>query len=656
MNTRKQANAERREDRRRAREKLAELRRQLRDARARRKQALFDAKERCRADRLAARERARALRARVLEELRETVRAERAAARETCTARLRDARAIQDDVGRSRATLAAERQFQRDLRAGERADRERRRQAPPSTCLGCRAETDDDVLANVSSDLAALYDRVKRKIKPAAGTSRTEVFLKWAEAHPEAVLAATAHPADVAVRELEADVASTARRLNPYAERKAARIERMKARAARLEMAAEGAQASAKAVADRIPMGQPILVGHHSERRHRRDIDRIQGGFTKAAELHREAETLRRRADHVQTSSAVSSDDPDAIAKLRAKVEDLDRDRTRMVAANTAVRSKAPREALAKLGFSETMIERALTPDFAGRLGFPGYALRNVASEAARVRKRIAELEARATRPAPTPLLLPGVRVEEADNRVRIVFDAKPDDAVRSALKSAGFRWSPTVGAWQRHASNAAWYEAKRIVGEGAPRSTDVLSGRAANQNALTAGGLNPDELARLRAIDERPKSPVKGEGLDTTQIAARIRDDINEAVRSGALPKAKYSVRTDKYSMGSSITVVASNLSFEVLNPDAFVVERGANWMTFDRAHYHSRFTPEAEALEQKLNAIVDAYHWDRSDSMTDYYNERFARHVEVKENEGALKRVELAKIAAARAAEERV
>jgi hypothetical protein len=593
----------------------------------RRKQALLDAKERCRADRLAARERARALRVRVLEELRETLRSERAAARETCTARLRDARAIQDDVGRSRATLAAERQFQKDLRAGERADRARRRQAPPSTCLGCQLETDDDVLANVSSDLAALYDRVKRTIKPAAGTSRTEAFLKWAEAHPDAVLAATAHPADAAVRELEADVASTSRRLNPYEARKAARIERTKARAARLERASESAHASAKAVADRIPMGQPILVGHHSERRHRRDIDRIQGGFTKAAELHREAETLRRRAEHAESSVAVSSDDPDAIAKLRAKVADLDRDRARMVAANKAVRSTAPREALSALGFSDTMIDRALTPDFAGRLGFPDYALRNAASEAARVRKRIADLEARATRPAPESIVLPGVRVEEAENRVRILFDAKPDDTVRTALKRAGFRWSPSVGAWQRHASNGAWYEAKRIVGDGV-----------------------------AQPVEELPTPTVKGEGLNTTQLAARIRDDIKEAVRSGILPKAKYSVRTAKYSMGSSVTVVASNLPFEVLNPEAFVVERGANWMTFDRAHHRSRFTPEAEALEQKLNAIVDAYHWNRSDSSTDYYNERFARHVEVKENEGAWKRVELAKIAAARAAEERV
>ena len=100
---------------------------------------------------------------------------------------------------------------------------------------------------------------------------------------------------------------------------------------------------------------------------------------------------------------------------------------------------------------------------------FPSYALRNAAGEAARLRKRIAELEARATRPTAPAIELAGARIEEAENRVRIVFDAKPDETVRSALKSAGFRWSPTSGAWQRHASNAAWYEAKRILHADAP-------------------------------------------------------------------------------------------------------------------------------------------------------------------------------------------
>jgi hypothetical protein len=36
-----------------------------------------------------------------------------------------------------------------------------------------------------------------------------------------------------------------------------------------------------------------------------------------------------------------------------------------------------------------------------------------------------------------------------------------PAEAIRRELKSNGFRWSPTLGAWQRHRSNRATYLAK---------------------------------------------------------------------------------------------------------------------------------------------------------------------------------------------------
>src|SRR5258707_866849 len=63
---------------------------------------------------------------------------------------------------------------------------------------------------------------------------------------------------------------------NPYEAKRAARIERMRARAKRLAHGAEAARDSARAIGAMIPFGQPILVGHHSERRHRRDLERIR--------------------------------------------------------------------------------------------------------------------------------------------------------------------------------------------------------------------------------------------------------------------------------------------------------------------------------------------------------------------------------------------
>ncbi len=251
---------------------------------------------------------------------------------------------------------------------------------------------------------------------------------------------------------------------NPYEAKKAARVERMHKRAERLRGASETARRSVRQIEEMIPLGQPILVGHHSERRHRRDLERMQSGFRKSVELQRRADELERRAKSAQKNRAISSDDPEAVDKLRAKLADLERGRARMVAANKVARGTRPHEDLARLGFSERMIERIMTPDFMGRIAFPKYALANAAQEASRVRKRIEEIEARGTRPAPAPVTIGGARVEESDNRVRIFFDAKPPAELRSELKRSGFRWSPAAGAWQRHASSAAWHAAETAL------------------------------------------------------------------------------------------------------------------------------------------------------------------------------------------------
>ena len=58
-----------------------------------------------------------------------------------------------------------------------------------------------------------------------------------------------------------------------------------------------------------------------------------------------------------------------------------------------------------------------------------------------------------------------GGRVEanKEDNRLQIIFDDKPDEKTRAALKSNGFRWAPSVGAWQRQLNDNAIYAAGRL-------------------------------------------------------------------------------------------------------------------------------------------------------------------------------------------------
>jgi hypothetical protein len=52
-------------------------------------------------------------------------------------------------------------------------------------------------------------------------------------------------------------------------------------------------------------------------------------------------------------------------------------------------------------------------------------------------------------------------------DRVQIVFAAKPSVAMIGMLKSEGWNWSRTQGAWQRKLTEAARESAKRITGIG---------------------------------------------------------------------------------------------------------------------------------------------------------------------------------------------
>lgn len=80
-------------------------------------------------------------------------------------------------------------------------------------------------------------------------------------------------------------------------------FERQEARAERFtgysdKRAAESEQAleQVDALASSIPMGQPILVGHHSERRARRDQQKIENGMQRAEMLFERAEYWEDRA------------------------------------------------------------------------------------------------------------------------------------------------------------------------------------------------------------------------------------------------------------------------------------------------------------------------------------------------------------------------
>jgi hypothetical protein len=249
---------------------------------------------------------------------------------------------------------------------------------------------------------------------------------------------------------------------NPYEQKQAARKERLEDLAERLKEQSNTAYDNARQMASVIPFGQPILVGHHSEGRDRRYRARISGQYDKAAELAAKARYYEERAASVGTGG-ISSDDPEAVDKLRAELAKLEAAQEKMKQANTLVR-KNDRIGLASLGFSETRISQLFTPDFCGRIGFPDYALTNNGANIKRIRKRIEELQSAPTDTTERQEGEVTIREDATENRVMLIFPGKPSDEVRAILKSSGFKWSPNRGAWVRFLNNAGRAAAQYVL------------------------------------------------------------------------------------------------------------------------------------------------------------------------------------------------
>ncbi|MFA5733067.1 MAG: DUF3560 domain-containing protein, partial [Acidithiobacillus sp.] len=257
---------------------------------------------------------------------------------------------------------------------------------------------------------------------------------------------------------------------NAYEQKIEARKERYRALSEKTRARAKAHVEQARRMADAIPFGQPILVGHHSEKRDRKFRERIHQNFGKGFDLLKKAEYYERRAKGVN-DYAISADDPDAVKKLRERVENLKSSQERMKAANAAIRKhekngpEAQQAALEGLGFKPEQAKSLLTPDVMGTVGFASYSLSNNNANIRRLEERIQVLEkAQAMEDRETPHAWGTVRENREINRIQFRFDGKPDEEVRNLMKSSGFRWAPSESAWQRQWTGNAVHAARDVI------------------------------------------------------------------------------------------------------------------------------------------------------------------------------------------------
>jgi hypothetical protein len=257
--------------------------------------------------------------------------------------------------------------------------------------------------------------------------------------------------------------------MNAYEQKLVARKVKLEDRAAKARSESETTYQRARGMAAVIPFGQPILIGHHSEKRDRNFRNRIHDTYGKAFALQDKAAYYESKAASVGTGG-ISSDDPEAIIKLKEQLANVRASQETMKKANALLRKHrgddvAQISAIAALdSFTEATARELVKPDCCGRIGFPSYALSNNNANARRIEQRIKELERMQERATVEHEGKGYTYREDTDeNRAMFFFPGKPDEETRALLKRHAFKWSPSRDAWVRQLTNAAIYAAKLV-------------------------------------------------------------------------------------------------------------------------------------------------------------------------------------------------
>ncbi len=202
---------------------------------------------------------------------------------------------------------------------------------------------------------------------------------------------------------------------------------------------------------------------------------------------------IRKKFKAGRVGLPIQSNDPEAVTTLQTKLEQSQKLQEAMRQANTVIRGhmkKTPGtmngrdytptsyaykpgksestviDELKSIGLSEETARRILKPDFAGRIGFADYELTNNNAKIKQVQDRLASIQKLKATPSSTDEYTGGVKVSRDPEaaRIRLHFPGKPERDTIQKLKSAGFRWSPSESAWQRHLNNAGEYAVESML------------------------------------------------------------------------------------------------------------------------------------------------------------------------------------------------
>lgn len=224
-----------------------------------------------------------------------------------------------------------------------------------------------------------------------------------------------------------------------YAERRAEKAERYAERAEKARATADRLQKPINDMHGDVAFFTQPNINTSAGRAFTNQRNRMFASYEKGFEERAKAAYYDEKSENLSKEpTAISSDDPEALRKLKDKLEKLTAEHKEHLAHNKALKKAI------KDGTAETNKFGWATLN-----GKSYYFTTNEAAEIRRLKDRIEELE---NLEVPENYSFDGGTVvfNTAENRVQILFDETPDSETRENLKRNGFKWSPRQKAWQR--------------------------------------------------------------------------------------------------------------------------------------------------------------------------------------------------------------
>lgn len=246
------------------------------------------------------------------------------------------------------------------------------------------------------------------------------------------------------------------------------------------------------------------------------------------------------------------------------------------------------------------------------------------------------------------------IRANSQYNSNEVYFSGKPSEATRNALKALKMRWNGVKKCWYGFADEFKLIDAiqdaeQQDGGEGATVVTDGYMGGGAiygskSNKALYGADLAAAIRADIKAAGIKGVTIRAGIATYTDTITATITietSDLNQnyeystdqllkelanwgvwdgerRVYWGELDPDKHGIRTE-------------SPEFEALKKKAgrAALDRFAHNIDINQFHLTAENYPELTAAclskLQAVKSIIDAYHWDESNSMVDYFSTNF-------------------------------